>query len=54
MSIFPIGENDIILMVMNNLLIDDCKSCMADSYYKPEYKEVPNASFAQFIVDVAK
>ena len=39
---------------MNNLLIDYCKSRLADSSYKPEYKEVTNASFAKFIVDVAE
>lgn len=39
---------------MNKLLIDYCKSRLADSNYKPEYKEVNNASFAKFIVDVAE
>ena len=39
---------------MNKLLIDYCKSRLADSNYKPEYKEVTNASFAKFIVDVAE
>ena len=41
-------------MIMNKLLIDYCKSRLADSNYKPEYKEVTNASFAKFIVDVAE
>ena len=40
-------------MIMNKLLIDYCKSRLDDSNYKPEYKEVANASFAKFIVDVA-
>lgn len=39
---------------MNRLLIEYCKSRLADSNYKPEYKEVTNASFAKFIVDVAE
>ena len=39
---------------MNKFLIDYCKSRLTDSNYKPEYKEVTNASFAKFIVDVAK
>lgn len=39
---------------MNKLLIDYCKSRLANSNYKPEYKEVTNASFANYIVDVAK
>ena len=39
---------------MNRQLIDYCKSRLADSNYKPEYKEVTNASFAKFIVDVAE
>ena len=39
---------------MNRLLIDYCKSRLTDSNYKPEYKEVTNASFAKFIVDVAE
>lgn len=38
---------------MNKLLIDYCKSRLANSNYKPEYKEVTNASFAKYIVDVA-
>lgn len=41
-------------MIMNRLLIDYCKSRLADSNYKPEYKEVTNASFAKLIVDVAE
>ena len=40
-------------MIMNRLLFDYCKSRLKDSDYKPEYKEVTNASFAKFIVDVA-
>ena len=40
-------------MIMNKLLIDYCKSRLEDSNYKPEYKEVTNAS-AKFIVDVAE
>lgn len=40
-------------MIMNRLLIDYCKSRLANSIYKPEYKEVTNASFAKYIVDVA-
>lgn len=40
-------------MIMNKLLIDYCKSRLANSNYKPEYKEVTNASFAKYIVDVA-
>jgi hypothetical protein len=39
---------------MNKLLVDYCKSRLSDANYKPEYKEVTNASFAKFIVDVAK
>ena len=39
---------------MNRLLIDYCKSRLADPNNKPEYKEVTNASFAKFIVDVAE
>ena len=39
---------------MNKLLIDYCKSRLTDSNNKPEYKEVTNASFAKFIVDVAE
>lgn len=39
---------------MNKFLIDYCKSRLTDSKYKPEYKEVTNASFAKFIVDVAE
>lgn len=38
---------------MNKLLIDYCKSRLTDPNYKPEYKEVTNASFAKFVVDVA-
>ena len=38
---------------MNRLLIDYYKSRLTDSNYKPEYKEVTNASFAKFIADVA-
>jgi len=41
-------------MIMNKLLIDYCKSRLEDSNYNPEYKEVTNASFAKFIVDVAE
>ena len=41
-------------MIMNRLLIDYCKSRLADPNNKPEYKEVTNASFAKFIVDVAE
>ena len=40
-------------MIMNRLLIDYYKSRLEDSNDKPEYKEVTNASFAKFIVDVA-
>ena len=40
-------------MIMNGLLIDYSKSQLSDSNCKPEYKEVTNASFAKFIVDVA-
>ena len=39
---------------MNRLLIDYCKSRLTDSNNKPEYKEVTNASFAKFVVDVAE
>ena len=39
---------------MNKLLIDYCKSRLTDSNNKPEYKEVTNASFAKFVVDVAE
>ena len=39
---------------MNKYIIDYCKSRLANSNYKPEYKEVANASFAKFIVDVAE
>ena len=39
---------------MNKILIDYCKSRLANSNYKPEYKEVTKASFAKFIVDVAE
>ena len=39
---------------MNNYLIDYCKSRLSNSNYKPEYKEVTNASFAKFIADVAE
>ena len=41
-------------MIMNRLLIDYCKSRLVNSNFKPEYKEVTNASFAKFIVDVAE
>jgi len=41
-------------MIMNKLLIDYCKSRLEDSNYKPEYKEVTNASFAKFIENVAE
>jgi len=41
-------------MIMNRLLIDYCKSRLDVSNFKPEYKEVTNASFAKFIVDVAE
>jgi len=40
-------------MIMNKFLIDYCKSRLTNPNYKPEYKEVTNASFAKFIVDVA-
>ena len=39
---------------MNRLLVEYCKSRLADSDYKQEYKEVTNSSFAKFIVDVAE
>ena len=39
---------------MNKKLIDYCKSRLDVSNFKPEYKEVTNASFAKFIVDVAE
>ena len=42
------------IMIMNKLLIEYCKSRLTDSNYKQEYKEVTNASFAKFIVDVAE
>ena len=41
-------------MIMNKFLIDYCKSRLTNPNYKPEYKEVTNASFAKYIVDVAK
>lgn len=41
-------------MIMNRLLFDYCKSRLADSSNKSEYKEVTNASFAKFIVDMAE
>ena len=41
-------------MIMNKFLIDYCKSRLTNPNYKPEYKEVTNASFAKFIVDVAE
>ena len=41
-------------MIMNRLLIDHSKSRLTDSNYMPEYKEVTNASFAKFILDVAE
>ena len=41
-------------MITIRLLIDYCKSRLEDSNYKPEYKEVTNASFAKFVVDVAE
>lgn len=39
---------------MNKLLIDYCKYRLTNSNFKPEYKEVTNASFAKFIMDVAE
>ena len=41
-------------MIMNRLLIDYYKYRLTNPNYKPEYKEVTNASFAKFIVDVAE
>lgn len=41
-------------MNMIKIIINYCKSRLSDSNYKPEYKEVTNASFAKFIVDVAE
>ena len=42
------------MITMNKRLIDYCKSRLSESNYKLEYKEVTNASFAKFIMDVAE
>ncbi len=39
-------------MIMNILLTDYCKSRLTISNNKLKYKNVTNASFAKFIVDV--
>ena len=41
-------------MIMNILLTDYCKSRLTISNNKLKYKNVTNASFAKFIVDVAE